>query len=141
LRAESFLGKTVRQFFSFGCVGAVATAAHYATLVALVHLGHLGPVASSGLGACVGALVNYRLNYSYTFRSDKRHREVVAKFLVVAAVGLLLNVALMGLLTRRLAVHYLVAQVIATAVVLFSNFTGHRLWSFREGPAVPPLGR
>jgi putative flippase GtrA len=85
----------------------------------------------------VGALVNYRLNYSFTFRSNKRHRDVIVKFFAVAAVGLGLNTALMTLLTTSLSLHYLVSQVLTTGAVLLWNFTGNRLWSFREGPAGP----
>lgn len=108
---------------------------HYATLVALVRGANVGPVAASGLGALLGALVNYRLNYSFTFRSDKRHRDVIAKFLAVAAVGLGLNVALMALLTHLLSLYYLAAQVLTTGTVLLWTFTGNRLWSFRQDPA------
>lgn len=125
------------QFLSFGAVGAAGTAAHYATLVATVQLGGLPPVPASGLGALVGALVNYRLNYSFTFRSSGRHRDVLVKFLTVAACGLALNTALMALLTARWSVHYLAAQVATTGVVLVWNFTGNLLWSFRPRAARP----
>jgi putative flippase GtrA len=49
---------------------------------------------------------------------------------VVAAVGLLVNAALMDAMLRSLALHYLVAQVVATGVVLVSNYTLNRLWTF-----------
>lgn len=134
LPTEPTVSKTLKQFLSFGCVGAVGTASHYATLVTLVQLGRLSPVLSSGVGACVGAVVNYRLNYTFTFRSDKRHRDVIGKFFAVAAVGLGLNVALMAVLTRGFSLHYLASQVLATGAVLLWNFAGNRLWSFRKDP-------
>ncbi len=119
------------RFARFTCVGAVGTAAHYLALVALVRFVGLEPVLSSGFGFGVGAVVNYRLNYSYTFRSDKRHRDAFAKFLTIALVGLGLNTLLMGLLTQALPVHYLVSQAMTTAVVLLWTFAGNSLWSFR----------
>lgn len=125
------------KFLSFGTVGVIGTAAHDATLIMLVDLAGATPVLSSGIGALVGALVNYRLNYSFTFRSDKRHRDVIVRFLTVAAIGLSLNVSLMSILADRLHLHYLLSQVTATLLVLVWNFTGNLLWSFRPKRALP----
>jgi putative flippase GtrA len=121
----------LRQFLSFTAVGAVGTAAHYSTLIALVQLVHVHPVPSSAVGFTVGALVNYSLNYRVTFRSTKLHWDSMPKFFLVAIVGLALNTGIMALLTGPLAMHYLVAQIIATATVLAWTFTANRLWTFR----------
>jgi putative flippase GtrA len=121
----------VRQFASFTACGAVGTAAHYSALIALVHGLDVGPVPASAVGFTLGALVNYSLNYRLTFRSKRLHRESMPKFFLVALAGLLLNTALMALLTTNLAVHYLVAQIVATGAVLVWNFAANRWWTFR----------
>ncbi len=121
----------VKQFASFMAVGAVGTAAHYSALIALVQIAGVNPVPASGVGFIVGALVNYALNYRLTFRSTKQHRESMPKFFIVAALGLVLNTALMVLLIESLKLYYLVGQVIATAIVLLWNFTANRLWTFK----------
>lgn len=120
------------QFVLFSGVGVIAAVAHYGTLICLVELVALRAVAASALGFTAGALVNYSLNYRITFRSDKAHREAMAKFFTVALVGLGLNTAIMALATEVLALHYLLSQVLATGMVLVWNFTGNRLWTFRE---------
>src|ERR1051326_6931064 len=104
----------VKQFASFTGVGAIGTAAHYCVLIALVDVLQLRPIPSSALGFTVGAFVNYSLNYRFTFRSTKMHRESMPKFFIVATAGLLLNTAIMGVLTAMLSVHYLLAQIVAT---------------------------
>lgn len=118
------------QFLRFTGVGAAATLSHYAVLVALVHGLHLAPTLASALGFSVGAVVNYGLNYRFTFASDKRHTEAFTKFLIVALTGLTLNTVIMAI-AIGLGLHYLLAQVLATGLVLVWNFCGHYLWTFR----------
>jgi putative flippase GtrA len=96
-----------------------------------VQLAGIDAVLSSSAGYIVGAIVNYILNYYYTFRSDKRHHEAAVKFFTVAAVGFILNGAIMHWIISGLGAHYLLAQVAATGLVLVWNFLGNRLWTFR----------
>jgi len=121
----------LKQFVSFTAVGAVGTAAHYSALVVLVQFMHVGPVPASGVGFVLGALVNYILNYRLTFRSTKLHRESMPKFFLVAIVGLVLNTAIMALLTEIFRLHYLLSQILATGSVLVWNFTANRYWTFK----------
>ncbi len=118
------------QFSRFGAVGAVGTAAHYALFIALVEGAAADPVIASTAGALLGALVNYSLNRRYTFRSTRRHREALPRFLAVAAVGLAFNAGLMLLLVTGFGMHYLAAQILATLGVLLWNFSANRLWTF-----------
>ncbi len=128
------IGLLRRRFLLFAAVGLVGTLAHYAAMVALVQGLGVPPVAASVAGFLVGMAVNYVLNYRYTFRSAKRHREAATKFFVVGCCGLGLNTALMYVLTSPAGLHYVVAQLGATALVLLWNFGGNQLWTFaREG--------
>ena len=67
------------QFLSFAWVGAIATALQYTILIALVQFGEARPAIASGLGYAAGATINYLLNYHYTFASDRKHLQAVAK--------------------------------------------------------------
>ena len=121
-----------RQFVSFAGVGAIATAVHYAILIVLVQFYHLNPTLASGIGAVAGALISYSLNYHYTFRSNGRHAVSVAKFFIVAAVGLVLNSMSMLICIEVFGFHYLLSQVLATGLVLIWSFAVNRAWTFRE---------
>jgi len=121
-----------QQFARYAAVGAVGTLVHYAVLVALVQPRAADPVVASTIGFGGGAVVNYLLNYYLTFRSRAPHREALAKFMTVALLGLAVNGAVMALLAGALALHYLVAQVVATGVVLASGFLANRWWTFRH---------
>ena len=120
------------QFMQFAGVGAIGTAAHYALLVMLVEMLGANAVTASTAGATLGALVNYLLNRRYTFRSDKRHREALAKFLIIAALGLALNASFMFVFVEILGLYYLLAQVISTGLVLVWNFAGNKFWTFGD---------
>lgn len=124
--------KIAGQFALFSVVGVFAAVGHYGTLIALSELAAVGPVAASLAGFVVGGIISYVLNYRFTFRSTKEHREAFAKFLTVAAVGFVVNGLLMAALTGPGELHYLVAQVLTTLAVLLWTFSCNRYWTFRE---------
>lgn len=120
----------IRQFLTFAAVGAVGTALHYATLISLVELTTMAAVRATTIGALLGASVNYALNYRHTFRSQADHRATAPRFLTVAALGFALNAAIVYLGANMIGVHYLLAQVAATATVLIFGFAVNRFWTF-----------
>ncbi len=121
-----------RQFTTFAAVGVVGTLVQYVCLITLINLFGANAVLASSLGFILGGLTNYALNRRYTFRSRKTHREGMSKFFTIAFVGLLFNIIIMAIGVEILNLHYLLAQVVATGLVLFWNFTGNRLWTFSE---------
>ncbi|MFO1325475.1 MAG: GtrA family protein [Burkholderiales bacterium] len=119
-----------RQFLRYAGTGAVGTAAHYATLFALVQPRWAEPVAASTAGFVAGALVNYGLNHRYTFASQRAHRHALPRFAAVALLGLFVNAAVLALVLAVAGPHYMIAQVVATGVVLVVGYQANRLWTF-----------
>lgn len=126
-------GTHFSRFIRFCLVGGVATAIQYALLILLVRGLGMAPTPASSIGFVVSAGVNYLLNYRFTFRSDRPHGPAAMKFGLLAGTGLLINAAIMRLLIGA-GVHYLIAQLCATAVVLFWNFIGNSVWTFGVRP-------
>jgi putative flippase GtrA len=120
----------LKQFLRFAIVGAVATSAHYAVMIALVELAHVDPVVATVCGFGVGAVVSYTLNRRFTFETKPEYGRGLAKFLVVIAIGAVLNAGIVAPLIGW-GLHYMAAQVIATLIVLVWNFAGSRLVVFR----------
>jgi len=120
---------TVR-FLRYSLVGAIGTAGHYVLLILLVQAGGANPVLASTAGALVGAIVNYLLNYRFTFASRRRHHESLPRFMAVAAAGMAVNAALLAALVDGFGVHYLAAQVVATLAVLGVTYLANRAWTF-----------
>jgi putative flippase GtrA len=124
--------KTSQQFFIFAGVGAIGTVGHYATLILLVQLVDINPVFATTTGFIAGALINYLLNYRITFNSNKRHRETLTKFFSVAALGAVINAAIMTAGISLFDVHYLIIQMTATCLVLAFNFFANKYWTFSD---------
>ncbi len=120
----------VRDFLRFATVGAVATAAHYAVLITLAELAGVNPVTATVIGFGVGAVVSYTLNRRFTFAVRPAYMRGFVKFLAVVGIGAVLNAAIVAFFIG-LGLHYLIAQVIATGLVLIWNFAAARLVVFR----------
>jgi putative flippase GtrA len=120
------------QFIMFAGVGAIGTLAHYSVLICFVQYLGIIPVAASTIGFIVGAIVNYFLNYRWTFKSQKKHFPTISKFILIAFLGMLLNGLIMMISIELLFLHYLISQILATGIVLLWNFIGNRLWTFSE---------
>lgn len=121
------------QFSRFAAVGVIGTLGHYTVLVALVHFGTTDPVLASSVGAVVGALLNYFLNYKFTFNSSAAHYVALPRFLLITILGFVINLLIIWWCIEVLALHYLLGQCVATGVVLLWNFGVNRAWTFAHG--------
>ncbi len=121
-----------RQFVKFLGVGAIGTAAHYAILILAVEIAGIPVVFSTAMGFIVGAIINYWLNYHFTFRSSKNHSEAAVKFFLVAAIGLVINTLIVWIVAEILFWPYFLAQIFATGFVLLWTFAANKLWTFSE---------
>jgi putative flippase GtrA len=118
------------RFLRFCAVGAVATGIQYAILFVLVVTTPLLPEIASGVGFVVSALANYQLNRRLTFRSGRPHTQAMPRFFLLVLCGLGLNSLVLSLGYRILGLRLLLAQVVATGLVLLWNFTGSQIWVF-----------
>jgi putative flippase GtrA len=120
----------VPAFGRYLLVGAAATAAHYAILIALVEVAGAAAAPSAAVGATFGALAAYSGHRRFTFPGKAPHARALPRFLAVAAFGAAANGALVWTGTEVAGLHYLAAQLVATAFVVWSGFMLNRRWSF-----------
>ena len=120
------------QFISFVSAGVIGTFIQYVMLFIFVEALSMYPVTASILGSLAGAIVNYLLSHHWVFRSKRKHSETLSKFFAVGGLGLVLNAAIMYALVAFASVHYLLAQIAATCIVLLWNFLGNRFWTFAD---------
>lgn len=90
------------------------------------------PALASSAGYGLGAVFNYYLNYSYTFRSRRDHQTAVLRFAGLVALGLTLNAALLHQLSHHLGLNLWLSQIIATIAVTIINFLLAKSWVYRS---------
>lgn len=130
----------IRQVSSFAAIGLVATLLHYLIMTLLVTGSGVHPLPASAVGFSISALVNYWLNYHWTFSSRRSHWSTLPRFVVVAACGLCLNSLIVWLGLDGMGLHWIAAQGLATVSVLVWNFTVNRYWTFASGQRPPISG-
>jgi putative flippase GtrA len=119
-----------QQFLRFAVVGVLAVAMHYSVMAVLVESGLVGAVVATTVGFFCGAALSYHLNQKHTFRTGRPSLSEFAKYLLFCSAGALLNAGIVWLAVRN-GVHYTVAQLGATGIVLFWNFFSTRHFVFR----------
>lgn len=116
----------------FAFVGGFSTGLHYALLIALKIGLDINATVATSIGYVVSAVFNYWLNRWLTFRSTRAHREALPRFMLTAALGLMINSSIVWVLNGLAGVHYLIAQVFATGATLFWNYGLNKYWTFRK---------
>ena len=118
-------------FLRYFLAGGLATAVHYTVLLALVELAGAPPAPSAVMGALSGAFAAYGLNRTITFTSSTAsHQQALPRFMLIAGIGAALNGAMVWVGVHWLGWHYLVAQGLATVLVLGLTYRLNRSWTF-----------
>lgn len=117
------------QLVRFLIVGGSATAFQFVLLIALVEGAKVDKVLASFSSYIVSAAFNYLLNYYLTFASKVGHLQALPKFVVVVAIGSLVNTLVFAGALH--VVPYLIAQCAAIFAALCSNFLLHKYWIYR----------
>jgi putative flippase GtrA len=121
----------VRQFLRFLAVGATCTGLQYVILVLLVEIAKQPKFWSAAAAYLCGLIASYLLNRAFTFAGTQTHfGKTFAKFVLLGVSGLTLNMAIFTALTY-VGFYYLLAQVIATGLVLIWNYAWSKLVVFR----------
>ena len=117
------------KFSIVGASGYVVNLAVFSALFAGVGLDHRLAAVCSFLVAVTN---NYTWNRLWTFHGDRGHLGYQgARFLVVALLALLANLAVLELLVA-VGLDPIPAQAIAIVLVTPINFVGNKLWTFRR---------
>jgi putative flippase GtrA len=120
------------RFARFLGVGVIATGIQYLLLLMMVEALAWGAVSAATVSYALSGVFNYLMNYYFTFSSSAGHRQAIVRFAAVVVVGLGLTAALMYALVEWLSLHYLLSQLLTTAIVLVVNFAAHKLWTYKE---------
>ncbi len=113
----------------YTAVGAVATLVHYLLLVSCVELAGWPAWLASGFGAVTGAQVAYYGNRRFTFAHGGAMAASWLRFQATAFFGAVAGMGVVALAVR-IGLYYLLAQVLATLLMLLLTFGVNRRWTF-----------
>ena len=116
------------RFLRYLVTGATATAAHYLVLILIVEQGAIALLGSI-VGSVVGLITNYLLSSRWVFVLASSASSRFARFLAVSVLASGLNAAFMWI-GLRAGLHYLLAQLLSTLLLMLINYTLHANWTF-----------
>jgi putative flippase GtrA len=120
---------TLRQLLKTVLVSQLAFWLDFGTLALLTEAAGLHYLVSAGISFLLGTTVSYILSVVWVFEV-RRFASKAAEytlFVLVGAVGLGLNEALMWLFTEPIGLHYLASKAVAATLIFGWNF-GARKW-------------
>ena len=118
------------QLAKFGLVGVSNTLLTLLVYTLLFHELGVWYVLASAVGYCVGAVNGYLLNGRWTFRGHEGGSTAAVRWIVVQAIGLGINEALVYGLVDGAHVGKLAAQALAIVAVVLVTFVANRRWTF-----------
>lgn len=135
----------VRQFMKHSVVGMIAFAVDFAVMVALHEFLGVDPLIASAISFIVSVIVSYvgSMKWVFVARDDLSRRRQFVVYMVLSAIGLVLNSLCMMAGEWILdmqgidwsdGIWYMVIKVLATFIVTFYNFFSRRRWLDASNP-------
>ncbi|NYT47149.1 MAG: GtrA family protein [Candidatus Methanofishera endochildressiae] len=142
-----------KTFIRYTISGGLATSVQFIVLILLIEYQLTTPLQASMIGAGCGFLVNYNIQFHWTFKVNGPHKVFFTRYLIVSATMFGLNAAIFWLstipeilallqsipypeqipLAKPKNIAYWYAQIIASAVVFLCNFLANRYYTFKPG--------
>jgi putative flippase GtrA len=120
-----------RSFLMYIVAGVASVATHYAFMIAAVELLAWRELVATSVGFLVGAVTKYVLNYFLAFASEEPHLQAIGRFSVMLLSLFAANAAIFWALHDHYALHYIVAQVLTTGLLVPVGYVINRFWVFR----------
>jgi putative flippase GtrA len=128
--------KLTKQLFLYLVCGGLGVASDYGLYLSLIAAGLHYQVANVA-GYAAGTLVSFALNRIVTFGMRDRTGRRLASFLLVAATGYSVSVAMLWLLIDQAALNPAIAKGLTLPVVVALQFTLNRSITFRAAEGRP----
>jgi putative flippase GtrA len=131
--------ETLWQWLRHHTTSVMSTVVDYGVMVTCVEALHMGTVRATVVGATCGAMANFIINRSFTYRAKgARVSRQAARFALVSAASLALNAAGEHLFNHVLGIQYLLARIITSVIVSNGwNYPMLRFFVFSDRASSP----
>ena len=121
--------KIIEQILKFGVVGFLAFLVDYSVLFILTEFVGVHYLVSGAISFSASVVFNYILSIIWVFevKEDQNKIYQFIIFVILSVIGLLINQLIIWLLVEKLAIYYMIAKIVATAVVMVYNFVTRKL--------------
>lgn len=129
-KLQAILGRYPRlaEVIRFAFTGGVCFVLELLCLTLLVEVFHLNVLIATALAFLVSVAANYVICIKWVFiGAENGGAGVKATFLLTSGVGLGLNELFMWLMTGVMGIHYMIAKVISTLLVMVWNYFTKRM--------------
>ncbi len=110
------------EVFRFLAVGSGCFLLEYALLFSLTEYGGLAPLVSAPIAFTISLVVNYILCVYVVFHVKHQGTKQMILFIVTSIMGLGLNQLVMWFCIDILAIWYMFAKIVASAIVMIWNY-------------------
>jgi putative flippase GtrA len=122
----------LKPLLRFAVSGGLATVTHVGVFVTLVEWLALRPVFAAAPAFVVALFVSYGMNYHWTFSASGLHRILLPRFVVVALLGLALNLGITYAVVDVAHYWYGYALLLVVLLVPLVTFLLSKLWVFKQ---------
>ena len=129
--------KLIHQFMKFGVVGVIAFFIDYVLLFVLTEFGGINYLVSATISFTASVIFNYiaSMRYVFTHKEDMSRRKEFVIFVVLSAIGLVINNVCMWAGVEIFGIHYMITKIGATFIVMVWNFVTRKI--FLDGGDAP----
>jgi putative flippase GtrA len=118
------------RLLRFAVSGGLATAVHVSVFVTVVEWLGVRAVVAAGVAFVVALLVSYGMNYHWTFSASGPHRVMLPRFVMVAVLGLSMNLGITYAVVDMAGYWYGYALMLIVLIVPLMTFIFSQRWVF-----------
>lgn len=113
----------LKELFRFAFTGGVCFVVEFLCLTLLVELVHIPVLIATAVAFLISVAVNYAMCVKWVFTGASDGGTAVrTAFLITSGMGFGLNELLMWLFTGVMSIHYMIAKVASTLLVMIWNY-------------------
>jgi len=124
--------KLINTFFRYLVSGGTATSVHFSVLIAFMEYApQINATIATTAAFFVAVLVNYNIQYHWTFKVTGSHKRFFIRYICVTFVTMALNASVFWYYYEWVHLSYLFSQFFATGLVFMVNFLINNFFTFK----------